>query len=181
MIYNMSHKLVFRRSLAFFFLILFSSCASYEYYKNVTEEFEMPSKVFVADYNEAWQAVLQVMKKFDLSYQNQEGGVIITKWIDNTGEVNFSDSFGSDDTVKGAKFKLSLNVVKGYRSSKEITKITLYKRQLIEQDFLQGWKEIPTDQILEKTLLYRIERIVLIDKKLKDIEKKREQKEIEQF
>jgi len=136
----------------------------------ITEEFEVPTKVFPADFNMSWQAVLQVMKKYDLALQNQEAGIIKTRWIDNTLELNFADSFGKSDTVKAAKFKLIINVVKGYRGSREVSKVSIFKRQLIEQDFLQGWKEVPTDGIQEKTILYRIERTLAIERKLKQIE-----------
>ncbi len=159
-------------SLLFFLL---GSCSSYKQFQHIAEEFEIPSKVFRATYDQAWQAVLQVMQKYDLALQNQEAGIIRTRWVDNTLEMNFADSFGSNDAVKGAKFKVIINVVKGFRSSREVSKITVYKRQLVEQDFLQGWKEIPTDSIFEKTLLYRISRVISIDNKLKKIELKKSQ------
>jgi hypothetical protein len=69
-------------------------------------------------------------------------------------------------------------VVKGFRSSREVTKVTIYKRQLVEQDFLQGWKEMTTDGIMEKTLLYRIERLIANDNKLKEIDKAREREQL---
>lgn len=156
-----------------------SGCASYEKFRQITEEMEIPSKVFKADYNQTWQAVIQVMRKFDIAQQNQEAGFIKTRWMDNTLEVNFTDSFGSSDAVKAAKFKLVVTVVKGFRSSREVTKVTIYKRQLVEQDFLQGWKENPTDGIAEKTLLYRIERLIATDNKLKEIDKAREKEQLE--
>lgn len=158
---------------------LLSSCANYEKFRQVTEELEIPSKVYRADYNQTWQAVITVMRKFDISQQNQEAGFIKTRWMDNTLEVNFADSFGSSDAVKAAKYKLVLNVVKGFRSSREVTKVTIYKRQLIEQDFLQGWKEVTTDGITEKTLLYRIERLIATDNKLKEIDKAREKEQLQ--
>ena len=121
------------------------------------------------------------MKKFDIASQNQEAGVIKTCWIDNTLELNFADSFGTSDSVKAAKFKILVNVVKGFRAGREVAKVTFYKRQLVEQDFLQGWKEIPSDSIQEKTLIYRIERIITIDNKLKDIDKAREKEQLKNF
>jgi hypothetical protein len=160
-------------------MLFFGGCASYEKFRQVTEELEIPTKVFKADYNQTWQAVIQVMRKFDIAQQNQEAGFIKTRWMDNTLEVNFTDSFGSSDAVKAAKFKLVLNVVKGFRSSREVTKVTIYKRQLIEQDFLQGWKEEATDGITEKTLLYRIERLIATDNKLKEIDKAREKEQLQ--
>ncbi len=154
--------------------LIFSSCANYEKFRQITEEMDMPSKVYKADYNQTWQAVIQVMRKFDIAQQNQEAGFIKTRWMDNTLEVNFADSFATSDAVKAAKYKLIINVVKGFRSSSEVTKVTIYKRQLMEQDFLQGWKEAQTDGIMEKTLLYRIERLIATDNKLKEIDKARE-------
>jgi hypothetical protein len=160
-------------------LPLLTGCANYEKFRQVTEELEIPSKIYRADYNQTWQAVIQVMRKFDIAQQNQEAGFIKTRWMDNTLEVNFTDSFGSSDAVKAAKYKLIVNVVRGFRASREVTKVTIYKRQLMEQDFLQGWKEVSTDGIIEKTLLYRIERLIATDNKLKEIDKAREKEQLE--
>ncbi len=160
-------------------ILVLSGCANYEKFRQVTEELEIPTKIYKADYNQTWQAVISVMRKFDIAQQNQEAGFIKTRWMDNTLEVNFADSFGSSDSVKAAKFKLIVNVVKGYRASREVTKVTIYKRQLAEQDFLQGWKEVTTDGIMEKTLLYRIERLIATDNKLKEIDKAREKEQLQ--
>jgi hypothetical protein len=164
-------------------IVLFglASCASYEKFKEVTEEIDIPSQVYNADFNQSWQAVIQVMKRYDIAQQNQEAGYIKTRWMDNTLEVNFADSFGSNDSVKAAKFKVIVNVVKGYKAGREVSKVSVYKRQLVEQDFLQGWKEIRTDGIMEKTILYRLDRIITIDNKLRAIDKAREKEALDSF
>lgn len=163
------------------FIFLFSSCASYEKFKAITEELEIPSQVYASDYNQTWQAVIQVMKRYDISYQNQESGKIKTRWMDNTLQVNFADSFGSSDAIKAAEFKLLINVAEGYSYGRKVTKVTIFKRQRVEHDFLQGWKESNSDVIQEKTLLYRIERLIAIDKKLKKLDEAREKEELENF
>lgn len=162
-------------------MILAVSCASYENFRQVTEELELPSKMYKADFNQTWQAVLQVMKRFDIAYQNQEAGKVKTRWMDNTLQVNFTDAFGSADAVKAAEFKLSVNVAEGYSYGRKITKVTFFKRQRVEHDFLQGWKEVRTDGIQEKTLLYRIGRLIDNDNKLKEIDKAREKELLESF
>lgn len=161
--------------------LLISSCSSYEKFKMITEELEIPSQIYGADYNQTWQAVIQVMKRFDISYQNQESGKIKTRWMDNTLQVNFTDSFGSSDAVKAAEFKLMVNVAEGYSYGRKVTKVTIFKRQRIEHDFLQGWKEKQTDGIQEKTLLYRIGRLIENDNKLKEIDKAREKEQLDAF
>ncbi len=160
-------------------LFLFVGC-SYEKFRLVTEENDIPARIYKADFNQTWQAVIQVMRKYDIAQQNQEAGFIKTRWMDNTIEVNFADAFGSSDAVKAAKFKMVVNVVKGYRAGREVSKVTIFRRQLVEQDFLQGWKEVPTDGIMEKTLLYRMERLIAIDNKLREIDKAREKEQLEQ-
>ena len=162
-------------------LIFISNCASYEQYRQITEELEIPSKVYKADFNQTWQAVLQVMKKYDIAYQNQESGKIKTRWMDNTLEVNFTDSFASSDKVKAAEFKIMVNVAEGYSYGRKVTKVTVFKRQRVEQDFLQGWKEQPAEGILEKTLLYRIGVRIQNDNKFREIDQAKEKEQLENF
>jgi hypothetical protein len=162
-------------------LILLTSCADYAPYKKITEDLEIPSKIFVADKNLTWSAVIDVLSKYDIEIQNRNAGFIKTSWIDNTLDVNFTDSFGGSDKIKTAKFKLIVNVIKGFRDTFEVSKVTVYKRQLVEQDFLQGWKEVQTDGILENTLLYRIDRKITIDKELNKIQEQKEKELIQKF
>lgn len=148
-------------------------CTSYENFKFITEDLEIPTQVYRADYNKVWQEVMKITNKYPREVYNQDAGVIKTRWIDNTLELNFADSFGSNDSVKSAEFKLIINVVKGYRGTKEVSKVTVFKRQRVEQDFLQGWKVIKTDGILEKSILYRLERALTIEARLQEIEDKK--------
>ena len=162
-------------------IFILSSCASYENFKRITQDLEIPQQVFKSSFTETWLAVIQVMRKYDISQQNQETGFIKTRWMDNTLELNFTDSFGSNDSIKAAKFKLILNVTKGYSFGKEVSKVTVYRRQLIEKDFLQGWKELPSDGTQEKVLLYRISKVLENNFKIKKIDKLREQEQLESF
>lgn len=171
-------KLILIILLASTFLV---NCTSYEKYKRITQELEIPARVYKADFNQTWAAVIQVMKRFDLAYTNQESGKIKTRWMDNTLQVNFTDSFGSSDAVKAAEFLLLVNVAEGFSYGRKVTKVTIYKKQRIEQDFLQGWKEVPTDGIQEKTLLYRIGVKIANDNKLRAIDKAKEKEQLENF
>lgn len=154
-------------------IISLAGCSSYENFKHITEDLEIPSQVYRADYNKVWQEVMKITNKYPREAYNQEAGIVKTRWIDNTLEMNFADSFGSNDSVKAAEFKLIINVVKGYRGTKEVAKVTVFKRQRVEHDFLQGWKIVRTDGIFEKSILYRIERALAIEARLQEIEDKK--------
>ena len=153
-----------------FFLSLLTSCNSYQQFHHLSQELEIPGRIFRAGYGQAWQATLSVMKGYDLEVVNQESGLIKTHWHNNTLDLNFADSFGGGDSIKSAKYKLVLNITKGFRGGREVSKVTLYKRQMVEQDFLQGWKVVPSDGITEKKILYRIQRVLFIEGELKKIE-----------
>ena len=159
-----------QKAIRLFLLLTLFSCASYQQFQYLSEEYEIPSQVFKTDFNQTWQAAIEVMKNHDLAVQSQESGVIKTRWQDNTLALNFADSFGSSDSVKAAKYKLIVNVNKGFRGTREVAKVTVFKRQMVENDFLQGWKTVGSDGIIEKTILYRIERLLKIEEKLKKIE-----------
>ncbi len=158
---------------AVFCFIGIAGCSSYENFRHVTEDLEIPTQVYRSDYNKVWIELMKITNKYEREVFVQDAGIIKTRWIDNTLELNFADSFGSNDSVKAAKFKLILNVVKGFRGNKEVTKVTIFKRQLIEQDFLQGWKTFRSDGTLEKSILYRLERALAIESKLQEIEDKK--------
>ena len=100
--------------------ILLSGCSSFEQFEYLTKK--KFRKVFKSTYTETWTAVVATVNKFDLELQNQESGSIKTKWIDNTVKLNFSDSFGGSDAVKATKFKLIINVIKGFQSYKRSPK-----------------------------------------------------------
>ncbi len=166
-----------------FILFIFFSCASYDQFKEVTNDLSIPTETYSVDYNRTWKAVIELVTQsnFPILEQNQEAGVIKTRWSDNTTEVNFADSFGSTDRIKAAQFKLTINVAKGFRLNQEVTQVSIIKRQLIENDFLQGFKEITSDQIQEKTLLYRLSRIISIDKQLEKIDEAKQQEQLNNF
>lgn len=163
------------------FLLLLSSCASYERFRQVTEEYEFPSQVYNATYDKTWLAMISVMKKFDIILRSQESGTIKTRWMDNTKSYNFANVLGSKRNARSAQFQLQINVVKGFRGGREVARVTLHKRQLLEQDVLQGFKEIPSDGIMEKIILYRIERLLKIEDKLDEIQRMREREQLEGF
>jgi len=168
-------------SLLALFTILLSGCSSYEQFQQLAEEAEIPSKVYKTSYNQTWQAVLEIMQKYDIALKNQEAGVIKTRWIDNTNQLNFNEAFGSQDMVKAARFKIVINVIKGFRGTREVSKVSVFKRQMVEKDFLQGWKVVRTDGIREKTILYRIDRILKRELMIKSIEEKKAKEEQASF
>jgi hypothetical protein len=137
------------------------------------------SKIFLTDFNTAWQAVLDSLRNSRLDVSNREGGVVQTRWTDNTAEKNFVDSFGGADAYLKAQYRFRVTAAKGFYNGKPSVKVTVQKEQMVQRDVLEGWKPIESDDIDENTLLYRIGRLIQIKLKLQALEEEKARKTLE--
>ncbi len=136
-------------------------------------------RIYLTDFNTAWQSVLDSLKNRRLDLSNREGGFVQTKWSDNTAEKNFSDSLGNADAYLKAQYRFRISTSKGFYNGQPTIKISVQKEQLVQRDVLEGWRPIPTDSIDETTLLYRIGRIIFLRTKLARLDEEKSKKEIE--
>ncbi|MGK5082155.1 hypothetical protein WDW37_02535 [Bdellovibrionota bacterium FG-1] len=136
-------------------------------------------RIYLTDFNTAWQAVLDSLKMSRLDVSNREGGYVQTKWNENTAEKNFVDSFGGQDSYLKAQYRFRVNVAKGFYNGQPSVKVSVQKEQLVQRDVLEGWRPMETDTIDENTLLYRIGRIIFVRMKLTYLEEEKTKKAIE--
>ena len=136
-------------------------------------------RIYTTDWNTAWQATLEALKHSSLDISNQESGYLQTKWIDNTAEKNFADSFGEADNYLKAQYRFQVSLSKGFFKHKSTVKISIQKEQMIQKDALEGWRPVETDTVDETTLLYRIGRLIYVRLKLSKIEELKAKKEIQ--
>lgn len=172
-----------RRLLAFTCLLVFASLAAScvsAYKQQVGGETEQTfTRVYYSDFNTAWQSVLDALKHNRLDVSNREGGIIQTKWTDNTDDKNFTDSFGDADAYLKAQYRFRVTVAKSFFNGRPAIKVTVQKDQLVQRDVLEGWQPIESDQIEENTLLYRVGRLIMIKVKLAKIEEEKTKKALE--
>ena len=137
------------------------------------------NSIYKTDFNTAWQAVLDGLKNSALDVSNREGGFIQTRWTDNTTDKNFTDSYVNADSILKAQYRFRVNVSKGatYNGLPSI-KVAVQKEQLIQRDVLEGWTTVSTDSVEEKTLLYRIGRLIWMRMKLAKIEEEKAAREL---
>jgi hypothetical protein len=128
------------------------------------------SRTYLTDINTAWQAVLQAFRASPLDITNRESGYIQTRWIDNTEQRNFADSFGGSDYLLKAQYRFRVNVAKTFYKGEPCAKVSVQKDQLVQIDVLEGWQHRESDSIEENTLLYRIGRIIYMQLKIAQAE-----------
>jgi hypothetical protein len=137
------------------------------------------NRVYLTDFNTAWQAVLDALKSARLDVSNREGGFIQTKWTDNTAEKHLIDSFGTAEASLKAQYRFRVSVAKGFYNGAPSVKISVQKEQLIERDVLEGWRPVDTDSIDENTLLYRIGRLIYIRMRIAQLDEERMKQEMQ--
>lgn len=162
-------------------LVLFIVCTGCgTFYQPGQDNVKIYSRVYLTDYNTAWQAAIESLKNYTRPVQNRQGGVIQTGWKDNTAEKNFIDSFGSTPTYLKARYRMNLSVAPGHYNGRPSVKISISKEQMLQRDLLEGWSLVPTDSITENTILYRIGRIIVNKMRLQKIEDEKLKQVIEE-
>lgn len=141
---------------------------------------QVKSRVFTADMNIVWQAVLDSLKSTRLDVSNREAGVVQTKWTDNTAERNFSDSEGGTFPYVKAQYRFRVSLLRGMLGGTPAIKVSIQREQLVQRDALDELRHQESDLIEEKTLLYRIGRIVKVKTELARLEEERTQQELNQ-
>lgn len=160
-------------------LISQAGCVS-AYVKSIGGDTTPPlSQIYLTDPNTAWSAVIEALKNSRLDVTNREGGFIQTRWTENTAEKNFSDAFGTADAYLKAQYRLRISLAKGTFKQKETVKITVEKEQLVQRDLLDGWKTATTDTVDEKTLLYRVGRLIYLRMKFAKMEQEKVKRELQ--
>jgi hypothetical protein len=136
------------------------------------------TKIYRTDINTAWQAILESIKSLPPDVTNREGGVVQTKWTENTETKNFTESFGGAQKYLQAQYRVRISASKGFYGGTPSVKIGVIKQQIVRQDALEGWRPIKSDGVDEKTLLYRIGRLIYLKTKIAKIEDDRTKAEI---
>jgi hypothetical protein len=145
-----------------------------------TELDKIYSRIFLTDYNTAWQAGLEALKRYEKTVQNRQGGIIQTNWQDNTAEKNFTEAFGGDATYLKARYRFNVSIAPGNYNGKPSVKVSILKEQMIQRDMLEGWKQVKSDAIEENAFLYRVGRIIWLKLKLKQLEEQKMQEVLDQ-
>lgn len=154
-----------------------SSCMS-AYRQTVgADDIQTFRRIYFTDLDTAWQACLEALKDDALDVSNRDSGFLETKWTDNTEQLTIRDSFVEGDIAADARYRFRINVSKTFFNGKPAVKVSVRKDQIVERDVLEGWRYIQTDSVEEKTLLYRIGRLIYMKMKLAKAEREKVRQE----
>jgi hypothetical protein len=160
-------------------LFTLSGCTS-AYRKSVgADQDKVVSRVYVADFNTAWQSVLEALKSSNLDQSDRDAGVVQTRWMTNTADKNLADSDGGVLHYTQAKLRFRVSLTRGFQRGLPAIKVSVQKEQVVQRDALDELRIQESDGVEERTLVYRIGRILKIKQALASQEEARTQQEIQ--
>lgn len=146
--------------------LIYSSACSIP--RHTVRQVEEPQQIFHGSYDEVWAAALKVLDSFQYKYPtaNKDSGFIETDVTTGYSKREYIFS-GGEKFPKESKWKLTLRflVMKSHPSSPKV-RLRIKKEEEVNQGFLEGWKKIESDLLTEKVILYRIGRVLYLNKKI---------------
>jgi len=148
-----------------------TSCALFEERKGPTTFYGPREQVYFATYEEVWQALNKAVEAYPLRVSNIDRGLLETDEV-RANRVWTPPYKRSAATVAGESYQLKFRVIRGELEKKPATKVTVIKEAEVHVDFFSDPKNMPSDGLEEKTVIYRIGREIQIARALEKAQKK---------
>lgn len=158
----MSHTL--RATLLLSSIYFLSACALLEPTPH-PETMAPQARIFTGQYDEVWRAIQKALVRYPIQLNNIDQGIIETEII--KGDQIWQTPFKREAMKSNPKYILRVNVVKGRSKGKDSVRVTVLKSISLEKDFFSGEARLPSDGLEEKSILYRIEREIVLERSLK--------------
>lgn len=146
--------------LGFFFSCL-SGCALTEEAPNASPI----SRAYLSSYDEVWRAAQKVLIKYPIMVNNIEVGVLETEAV-RPGQF-WQAPFSVKREYPNAKYNIKMSVQKGKLRGQESVKVTVAKNLSLQRDFFSDSAPLTSDGMEEKSILYRIERELALERAIK--------------
>lgn len=160
-------------------ICFFESGCKEVYLKSIgAERVEFEEKSYVAEFETVWMAVLDALKSYRLDVSNRDTGSIITRWKDNTTDLNLTDGDGTIRPYIKAQYRYVISVFKTKLSGKDLMRVRVQRDQMVQSDPMDEMRRLESDMVKERTLIYRISRLIEMKSKLEELEKIRVDREL---
>lgn len=145
-----------------------SACALFEERKGPESFIGPREEVFFAGFDEVWRATNIVLQSYPLRLSNMDEGLLETD--DIKGYRAWEPPFPHRKPA-GVSYRITIRVVRGTAGSSPATKVIVTKDAKVQRDFFSNVKQVPSNGLEEKVLLYRIKREIQIERALAQAQK----------
>ena len=118
------------------------------------------SKVFHADYQKVWRAVMLALEDYPIEEENNEKGYLKTELIQEN--TLWKAPFLVKNTE--GKYRLIIQINKGQSHEEPVVQVRIWKKIVIQKGFVSEPQRAPSSGLEEKAILYRIFREIKIEK-----------------
>ena len=148
----------------FLFFLSFTACivSGCATVKLKSETITPVSKVFHADYQKTWSAVMLALEDYPIEVENNEKGFLKSEPIQE--ETIWKLPFIDESKLKSAKYTLYIKLLKGKIGSRPVVKVRVLKKIKVQKGFIDEPIRVPSNSLEEKAILYRIMREINIEK-----------------
>lgn len=144
-------------------LLLLSACVSSA---PPPRPLDLPfTQVFPGTYETVWRATTQVLDIYSVVKIDREAGLIETDWSDfryNRGLYQHPDR---KELLESVRYKIKIRLSKGLvaQTGEPAVRVQVLKELQEHRNFVLDWEGVPTDQVEERVLLYRIGQRIRVE------------------
>lgn len=157
-------KPILKTAVAGAFLVLLCGCAS----TPTAEPFY--TRIFAGNYDQVWLSTLKALNDYPLKLSNKDTGRIETEVVNGPyNELLFTNP-ELIELPERFRFSLKISFAKLQTTDDEpLTRVRIVKNLERFRDFYAGWAGANSDGLEEKILLYRVEHLLGIEKKIAEL------------
>lgn len=123
------------------------------------------TSIFEGEYDKVWRAAQLALARYPIRVNNMDAGHLETDYIKR--EKIWIPPYNRKPPAAGERHQITLRMVKGISdNSKDAVKVTITKSVEILNDFFSGARKLHSDGMEERTILYRIERELKVERAL---------------
>lgn len=138
----------------------------------VSEEkasYRIPSpavQVFYSPFDKVWRAAQLAIAHYPPRVNNMDTGILETEVIKGLSSKSWQGPHQARRPPAGMKYQIRVVVSRGDVDGKEATQVIVQKNIKIKRDFFAAEEELQSDGLEERSIVYRIERELKIDRAL---------------
>ena len=122
------------------------------------------SKTYAAAYDKVWRATQKSLVKYPIKINNVDAGIIETE--DIKGLNVWSPPHKARVKQPGLRYSFNVLLIRGEQGGKPATEVIIEKHLHITKNFFSTGKRLPSDGLEEKSLHYRIQRELTLERAL---------------
>jgi len=147
--------------------ILFAGCVSST---PPPRPLDLPfTQVYPSTFETVWAASAQVLDVYSITRIDRDAGLLETDWSEFRHNRALYDLPGQNDILESVRYRMVVKLSKGIvaQTGDPAVRVQVLKELSENKNFIADWERIPTDEVEEKVLLYRIGQKIRIAEALK--------------